>query len=233
MCPACADAQLREALPDAPTSTGRVALVTGARVKIGYQAALKLLRAGAQRHRHHALPARRRAALRARARLRRLAATGCRSTASTCATRRASRSSARYLERDARPARHPHQQRLPDRAPAARLLRAPARARGAAAAARCPRSCSRSLRAPPRVRAPRWSAAPRLAAGDGAAPRASAGSWPGAAAAPASASAPRRGCRRSRYDFDDDGAARPTSSPRARSTPICSRSTCARRTPGG
>ena len=47
MCPACADFNFakRTELADL---TGRVALLTGGRVKIGYQAGLKLLRAGAQ-----------------------------------------------------------------------------------------------------------------------------------------------------------------------------------------
>ena len=45
-------------------------------------------------HRHHPLPPRRRAPLRPGARLRRLGATGSRSSGSTCATRRASRRSA-------------------------------------------------------------------------------------------------------------------------------------------
>jgi NAD(P)-dependent dehydrogenase (short-subunit alcohol dehydrogenase family) len=47
MCPACAELnwQKRDASAD---MRGRVALVTGARVKIGYQAAIKLLRAGAE-----------------------------------------------------------------------------------------------------------------------------------------------------------------------------------------
>jgi NAD(P)-dependent dehydrogenase (short-subunit alcohol dehydrogenase family) len=47
MCPACAELNWskREATADL---RGRVALVTGARVKIGYQAAVKLLRAGAE-----------------------------------------------------------------------------------------------------------------------------------------------------------------------------------------
>lgn len=47
MCPPCAELnwQKREATADL---RGRVAMVTGARVKIGYQAAIKLLRAGAE-----------------------------------------------------------------------------------------------------------------------------------------------------------------------------------------
>jgi len=47
MCPACADLNYRKRFFSAPLD-GRVALVTGGRVKIGYQTALKLLRAGAE-----------------------------------------------------------------------------------------------------------------------------------------------------------------------------------------
>jgi NAD(P)-dependent dehydrogenase (short-subunit alcohol dehydrogenase family) len=47
LCPACAELNYEKRFQTADLS-GRVALVTGARVKIGYQAALKLLRAGAQ-----------------------------------------------------------------------------------------------------------------------------------------------------------------------------------------
>jgi NAD(P)-dependent dehydrogenase (short-subunit alcohol dehydrogenase family) len=46
MCPACAELNYEKRFQTAPLD-GRVALVTGARVKIGYQASLKLLRAGA------------------------------------------------------------------------------------------------------------------------------------------------------------------------------------------
>lgn len=47
MCPACADLNWQKR-NQAADLRGRVALVTGARVKIGYQAAIKLLRAGAR-----------------------------------------------------------------------------------------------------------------------------------------------------------------------------------------
>ena len=46
MCPACADFNFHKRTETADL-TGRVALLTGGRVKIGYQAGLKLLRAGA------------------------------------------------------------------------------------------------------------------------------------------------------------------------------------------
>lgn len=46
MCPACAELNYHKRFQTAALD-GRVALITGARVKIGYQAALKLLRAGA------------------------------------------------------------------------------------------------------------------------------------------------------------------------------------------
>jgi NAD(P)-dependent dehydrogenase (short-subunit alcohol dehydrogenase family) len=46
LCPACADLNFRKRVELADL-TGRVALVTGGRVKIGYQAGLKLLRCGA------------------------------------------------------------------------------------------------------------------------------------------------------------------------------------------
>ena len=117
-------------------------------------------RAAHRRAREDRLPGRDQAAARGRAadrddalpaRLRRRAtrrsptsttgATGSRSSASTCATRRASRRSATHLRDDARPARLHRQQRLPDRAPAARVLPPHARGRDGVGAARCPRTC--------------------------------------------------------------------------------------------
>jgi NAD(P)-dependent dehydrogenase (short-subunit alcohol dehydrogenase family) len=47
LCPACGDFNYRKRLETADLS-GRVALLTGGRVKIGYQAGIKLLRSGAQ-----------------------------------------------------------------------------------------------------------------------------------------------------------------------------------------
>ena len=47
LCPACGDLNFRKRTETADL-TGRVALLTGGRVKIGYQAGIKLLRAGAQ-----------------------------------------------------------------------------------------------------------------------------------------------------------------------------------------
>jgi NAD(P)-dependent dehydrogenase (short-subunit alcohol dehydrogenase family) len=47
MCPACAELNYEKRFQTAPLA-GRVALVTGARVKIGFQAALMMLRAGAK-----------------------------------------------------------------------------------------------------------------------------------------------------------------------------------------
>ena len=47
LCPPCADLNLRKRTEPADLA-GRVALLTGGRVKIGYQAGIKLLRAGAQ-----------------------------------------------------------------------------------------------------------------------------------------------------------------------------------------
>ena len=71
LCPDCGDFNFAKRTETADLS-GRVALLTGGRVKIGYQAGIKLLRAGAHADRDDALPARLRGALRARARLRRV-----------------------------------------------------------------------------------------------------------------------------------------------------------------
>ena len=102
---------------------GRVALLTGGRVKIGYQAGIKLLRAGRRADRHDPLPARLGAALRAGARLRRVGppARDLRARPAAHAERRGVLPPPAH---HARPARLHRQQRLPDGAAAARLLRA-------------------------------------------------------------------------------------------------------------
>ena len=128
---------------------GRVALLTGGRVKIGYQAGIKLLRAGAAADRHDPVPARRRRALRDGGGLRGLErpARGPRARPAAHAERRGL---LRAPARDARPARLHRQQRVPDRAPAAGLLPAHARQRdrGRAGAARPrPRRSSAGTRA--------------------------------------------------------------------------------------
>ena len=96
MCPPCAELnwQKRDQTADL---RGRVALVTGARVKIGYQAAIKLLRAGAEVIVATRFPrdAARRFATRARRRA--TGRTASTSTASICATRRASSCSCQHL----------------------------------------------------------------------------------------------------------------------------------------
>ena len=47
MCPGCADFNYKKRFQSAPLD-GRAAVITGARLKIGYQAALMMLRAGAR-----------------------------------------------------------------------------------------------------------------------------------------------------------------------------------------
>ena len=91
--PSCADVNFakRTELADL---RGRVALLTGGRVKIGYQAGLKLLRCGRAPDRHDALSARLGGALRAGAGLRRLGRSARDLRPRPCATRRASRRSA-------------------------------------------------------------------------------------------------------------------------------------------
>ena len=87
MCPPCAELNWEKRNQTADLR-GRVALVTGARVKIGYQAAMFLLRAGAE----VVVLTRFRAMQRGGSRVRSTRASGrsdCTSTASTCATHRA------------------------------------------------------------------------------------------------------------------------------------------------
>ena len=122
LCPACAELNFskRTELADL---RGRVALLTGGRVKIGYQAGLKLLRAGAHLivttrfPRDSALP------VRPGAGFRRLAAPS-RNFRPRPAAHAQRRSVLPRAAASARPARLHRQQRLPDRSPAARFLRA-------------------------------------------------------------------------------------------------------------
>ena len=206
------------------TSTGRVALVTGARVKIGYQAALMLLRAGA----------------------------------TVIATTRFPHDAARRYasEPDFADVGRPPAGPRPRPAPLAerRALRAATSSHGSAAST-CssttpPRRCAarrassstcstfeeRPLEALPAELQPVVRShhdCVRLArgrdrAGRRAPPaRASAASWPGAAASRAGPP-PLGALSQVRVRLRRGRAARATCSPTARSTPTCSRSTCAR-----
>ena len=124
---------------------GRVALVTGARVKIGYQAAILLLRAGCSVVACTRFPRDAARALRARAGLHGLdgPAHDLRHRPAPHAERRAPLP-ARSTRTLAAP-RLPAPQRLPDRAPTARLLRPPPRARAGTGARRGRRrACARA-----------------------------------------------------------------------------------------
>ena len=92
LCPACA-ALNYEKRTESADLRGRVAILTGGRVKIGYQAGIKLLRAGAALIVTTRFPATPRSATRASP-TSTSGATGSRSSASTSGTRRASRRSA-------------------------------------------------------------------------------------------------------------------------------------------
>ena len=99
LCPPCAELNFAKRTETADLS-GRVALLTGGRVKIGYQAGIKLLRAGAQlivTTRFPATPPRATPPSPTST----TGATGSRSSASTSATRRASRASAATSARPA------------------------------------------------------------------------------------------------------------------------------------
>ena len=218
LCPECGDFNYRKRTETADLS-GRVALLTGGRVKIGYQAGIKLLRAGAAPDRDDPLPARFGGALRAGARLRRVgrAARDLRPRPAAHAERRGVLPAP---ERDAGPPRLHRQQRLPDGAPAARVLPPHARA------ARPPRQhgmpahvrgCSAPTRALRRY--------DMLPAGRARARRRERGPDRGrrALGRALAGAAPARGSR----------AAARTCSPRGASTRTCSRSICAAATPGG
>ncbi len=153
LCPACAELNYEKRFQTADLE-GRVALVTGARVKIGYQAALKLLRAGATvvattRFPHDA--ARRYAAEPDFAEWSAPAASP-RPRPAPLAERRDLLQPGEPRAQAAGPAR---QQRVPDGPPSAGLLRAPDRLRGARRSKIC-RLLSAARAAPPRLRpAPR------------------------------------------------------------------------------
>ena len=122
LCPACAEFNFASA-PSWPTCSGRVALLTGGRVKIGYQAGLKLLRSGAHLIVTTRFP---------RDSAERYAqepdfaewAASARDLRARPAPHAERRGVLPRAARDARPARLHHQQRVPDGAPSARLLRA-------------------------------------------------------------------------------------------------------------
>ena len=117
LCPECGDFNYRKRTETADLS-GRVALVTGGRVKIGYQAGIKLLRAGAHLIVTTRFPRDSAAALRAGARLRRVGrpARDLRPRPAAHAERGGLLSAP---ERDAGAPRLHRQQRLPDGAQAA------------------------------------------------------------------------------------------------------------------
>ncbi len=169
LCPDCAAFNFtkRTELADL---RGRVALLTGGRVKIGYQAGLKLLRCWRSPHRDHQISTRLGDALCARARLRRVER-----PAGDLRSRSAPHAECRIVlpsaADDTQPARLHRQQRLPDGAAAARFLRAhdgggnrgarrdagarrgrsSARTRGCADTTCCQRRVPRKRRASPRA----------------------------------------------------------------------------------
>ncbi len=92
MCIPCADFNYAKRTQRAPLS-GKVALITGARVKIGYQASADVASLGRAGDRHHPLPQGRGASATRESPTSRSGPTGCTSTASICGTRPASSSS--------------------------------------------------------------------------------------------------------------------------------------------
>ena len=179
------------------------------------------------RDRHHALPARRRRALLARARLR-----GVEGPPPRPRPRPAPRAERRDLRA------------LPRAAPSsASTSSSTTPARRCAGRPGSTRTCSteRGLGSTMRRASPACSPATKARRrgsvkrppSPAAAPRPMRRAWsPGAATAAASGITASAALSQVRYAFDDAGACVATSSPRARSTPTSSRSTCARRTPG-
>ncbi len=209
--------------------TGRVALVTGARVKIGFQTSLKILRAGARVIATTRFP---HDAARRYAREPDFADWRDRLSVHGLDLRHAPSVElfARYVEHSLRAPRHPREQRLPDRAPSPGLLRAPAAVRGGAASRPARASCARSSPINASASAPskrrlrcrrrprrRWTRPGWRVAGRG---------------LRRSASGHRRACPRSATPTTTPRGG-PTCSPTATSTWTCSRWTCAPRTPGG
>ena len=151
LCPACAEFNFakRTELADL---RGRVALLTGGRVKIGYQAGLKLLRAGARLIVTTRFPRDSAARYAAEPDFAEWGASA-RDLRARPAPHAERRGVLPRAARHARPARLHHQQRLPDGAPSAGVLRAHdgGRDRGAArhAGARAP--AARRLRGPARL----------------------------------------------------------------------------------
>ena len=141
LCPACA--ALNHARRDARTDlTGRRALLTGGRAKIGMYIALRLLRDGAHTTITTRFPRDAVAPLRRDGRQRRLAAPPAHRRHRPARPRPGRR--ARRRRRRAGPARHPHQQRRADRPP---LARAPTRTSPPPSRRRCPTGrCPRSSR---------------------------------------------------------------------------------------
>ncbi len=170
LCPSCAEFNYAKRTESADLR-GRVALLTGGRVKIGYQAGIKLLRAGRGADRHHPLPARRRAPVRPGARLRRLGrpARDLRPRPALHAERRGVLPPPRH---HARPARLHREQRVPDRAPAARVLRHMMDGRDRSRSSACPADVRALVgdyaELPRRSRRRRDALAARAAAGRGA-----------------------------------------------------------------
>ena len=153
LCPSCGDFNFAKRTETADLR-GRVALLTGGRVKIGYQAGIKLLRAGAELIVTTRFPRDAAARYATRGGLRGLARPA-RDPRARPAAHAERRGLLRAPARDARPARLHRQQRVPDRAAAAGLLPSHARRRdsGRAGAARPRPRAPRRLRGPPRRRA--------------------------------------------------------------------------------